>query len=203
VLTPPNGRLMPGHVAITASDNGCNPPVPPVQLVSVTSSESGHGREQAHRGRPDIVGADLGTPDTLVWLRAEADARRTPRMYTLTYVATDAAGNRTESAATVTVPSPGHGSGDDNHGGGIVVEPVPGLEGSIAGFRAELPGGGNAVIECLDVAGRVLAARELGALPVGVHDLASPWTQRPAAGVYWIRVRQAGEASATRVVILR
>jgi hypothetical protein len=104
------------------------------------------------------VSADLGTPDTLLWLRAEADSRR---------------------------------------------EPVPSEAGAIARFRVDLPGGTGATIECLDVAGRVLGARELGTLPAGVHDVAPPWSQPPAAGVYWIRVRQGAEASATRVVIVR
>ena len=53
---------------------------------------------------PDISGANLGTDDRNVQLRAERAGGGSGRVYTFVYRVTDAAGNSTDATATVTVP---------------------------------------------------------------------------------------------------
>ncbi|HZM70796.1 MAG TPA: hypothetical protein VFB95_10580, partial [Candidatus Cryosericum sp.] len=105
----------------------CSPSVS-VALVGVESSEpddaAGMG-DGATTG--DIQGAEVGTADEAVLLRAERDARGRGRTYELIYRATDAAGNAAPAMGTVTVP--------DNLGQG----PEPLL------MRLEPAGGTNAL----------------------------------------------------------
>jgi hypothetical protein len=62
------------------------------------------GRETAPT-RGDIQGADLGTPDTRVLLRAERAGGGTGRTYELRYQAVDRSGNASSAVAFVTVPN--------------------------------------------------------------------------------------------------
>jgi hypothetical protein len=82
-----------------------------VQLVSASSSEpddAAGNNDGATTG--DIQGADIGTPDTALLLRAERDGKGSGRVYTLTYRAVDRGGNATPAVATITVPhDEGHG----------------------------------------------------------------------------------------------
>lgn len=100
-LWPPNHRMVDVHVAATVTDD-CDP-APTIRLVSATSSEDALERGSG-RSAPDIAGADAGTADFDVQLRAERSGRRDGRTYRLTYEATDWAGNVTTSDAVVTVP---------------------------------------------------------------------------------------------------
>ena len=93
LLWPPNHRMVPVRIRVEASDEESGA-TPTVRLLSVTSSES-EGR------RADIRILD----DTTVLLRAERDNGRQARIYTLTYEAEDAAGNRTVARTTVRVPA--------------------------------------------------------------------------------------------------
>ncbi len=52
----------------------------------------------------DVAGAAYGTPDLAFQLRAKRISKSAPRIYTITYVATDGAGNATTVTASVTVP---------------------------------------------------------------------------------------------------
>jgi hypothetical protein len=103
VLWPPNHELVPVNIAGQVRDL-CDPN-PQVALVSVTSSEpddapgTGDGNTTG-----DIAGADLGTADTDVDLRAERNGSGTGRVYQMTYRAVDASGNSTPAFAVVTVP---------------------------------------------------------------------------------------------------
>jgi hypothetical protein len=102
-LWPPNHRLVPVTIAIQAQDL-CDPS-PAVALVSATSSEPDDAPGM-HDGNTidDISGADLGTADTVVSLRAERDASGPGRTYRLTYQTSDAHGNTSTSYVDVTVP---------------------------------------------------------------------------------------------------
>jgi DNA-binding beta-propeller fold protein YncE len=91
-LWPPNGQLAPVHATVSASD-ACGAAT--VTLLSITSSDPGP--------EDDIHGAEIGTADFDVLLRAERDAKGPGRVYTLTYRAVDAAGNATSESATVLV----------------------------------------------------------------------------------------------------
>lgn len=99
VLWPPDHKLVRLDVAAAAVDD--QDPSPTVELVSVTSSEpdDAPGGGDGHT-TGDVVVEDDGT----ILLRAERDANGPGRVYTLTYRATDAAGNSTEASAEVSVP---------------------------------------------------------------------------------------------------
>jgi hypothetical protein len=97
VVRSNNHKLASIVVAVRASDGGF---AVPFILVSVTSNQADSGLD------PDDVAADIqgwaaGTPDTTGEVRMER--YRTDRIYTLTYSATDAAGNTVTCATTVTI----------------------------------------------------------------------------------------------------
>jgi alpha-tubulin suppressor-like RCC1 family protein len=100
-LSPPNHRLIPVTAAIHVSDDGdANPRV---ELVSITSTEADAG--VAEEDLPnDIQDAAFGTDDREFALRAERSGRGSGRTYTVTYAATDMAGNRSEVSRIVFVP---------------------------------------------------------------------------------------------------
>ncbi len=112
-LWPPNHRLVPVHVAFLATDH-CDPSST-VRLISATSSDQddapgdGDGRTTG-----DVTGADVGTADTDLLLRAERSANGPGRTYELIYLAADASGNGASAMSLVSVPH-------DLNGG---VEPV-------------------------------------------------------------------------------
>jgi hypothetical protein len=102
-LWPPNHRLVPITVSLQATDL-CTP-TPSVRLISSTSNEfddapgDGDGNTTG-----DISGADLGTPDTEVSLRAERASAGSGRIYELKYECSDAAGNLSAGSVLVQVP---------------------------------------------------------------------------------------------------
>jgi hypothetical protein len=109
-LYPPNHEMIPTRVWWEAADL-CDSSGVAVQLVSATSSEpddAAGNNDGATTG--DIQGADIGTPDLALLLRAERDGKGSGRTYTLTYRAVDRSGNAIPAIATITVPhDEGHG----------------------------------------------------------------------------------------------
>ena len=99
-LWPPNHWLIPILVTIEAADKSG---VASVLLVSVASSEPDDGLGDGDTAE-DIAEAELGTRDTELQLRAERSAAGEGRTYTLTYQATDLAGNVATASVTVHVP---------------------------------------------------------------------------------------------------
>jgi len=89
VLWPPNNRLVPVTVAVTTTGGTT------FTLLSVTASAGVAG---------DMQGWNTGTPDTAGLLRATRSGSGGARIYTLTYRATDDAGNTAGCATTVIVP---------------------------------------------------------------------------------------------------
>lgn len=65
-----------------------------------------------------------------------------------------------------------------------------------------LPGADPAQLELLDVMGRRVAARDLGALGAGRHSVELDGGVQLAPGVYMLRLTQAGLARVTRVTIV-
>jgi hypothetical protein len=106
-LWPPNHQFVPVTVTVHLADACDDAPV--VRLVSVTSSEdaraAGSGSTEV-----DIAGADIGTDDREIELRAERSGNGGGRVYTLVYEAVDASGNRSVSSARVVVPPDRSGS---------------------------------------------------------------------------------------------
>ena len=93
VLVHPNGRFRSVEIAGEVSDDE---EIEDVFLASVESSDPGDSR--------DILGARLGSFDDEVLLRAERSVSGERRVYRITYVAIDAAGNEARASATVVVP---------------------------------------------------------------------------------------------------
>ena len=96
-LWPVNHKYVKVTATVVVSDHF--DPNPTVTLVSVTSNE------------PDDGLGDGDTPDDIVIvddftfkLRAERAGGEEDRIYTITYLVTDACGNSTEASVTVTVP---------------------------------------------------------------------------------------------------
>ena len=95
-LWPPNRRMVEVSANIVLSDN--NDPNPKVKLVSIVCND-------CDDPAADIRSADIGTDDRAFLLKADRlGKRKDGRVYTVTYSATDAAGNVATSQATVTVP---------------------------------------------------------------------------------------------------
>jgi hypothetical protein len=110
VLWPANHDLVPVGVTWLAQD-ACAGSAVSVALVSVTSSEpdDATGNDDGATSH-DVQGADVGTPDTSVSLRAERLGKGPGRVYELLYRATDGSGNATTAVGVVTVPhDQGHG----------------------------------------------------------------------------------------------
>jgi hypothetical protein len=103
VLWPPNHEMVPVHIQVTAQDL-CGP-VTQIVLSSVVSSEPDDAAGFTDGATvDDIQGAGPGAFDTDLLLRAERDGQGPGRVYTLTYQATDGAGNTGSGVADVTVP---------------------------------------------------------------------------------------------------
>jgi len=88
-IWPPNHTMVPVVATLSATDAGSG--IESVVLTSITSDKPDSGLGDIH--------ADFGTPSTTFSVRAEKD-----RVYTVTFTATDKAGNKTVKTATVTVP---------------------------------------------------------------------------------------------------
>jgi hypothetical protein len=101
VLWPPNHKMIDVEYTVTVSDICDADPV--WEMVSLTSNEPeddlGDGTTE-----PDIMGADLGTADTSVSLRAERAGLLTGRIYQATFMVTDCSGNTALAMANVYVP---------------------------------------------------------------------------------------------------
>jgi hypothetical protein len=95
MIWPPDNRMVTVTAGVTVYDD--QDPVPVVLLEAVTCNECDPDA--------DIQGAETGTADFQFSVRAaRAGQARSGRIYTVLYSATDAAGNSSEAAATITVP---------------------------------------------------------------------------------------------------
>jgi hypothetical protein len=97
VLWPANHKYVPVTAAVSVSDNA--DPGATFQLVSVVSNEPDNGLGDGDMP-DDIVILD----DLHFRLRAERSGTGEGRIYTITYLATDACGNTTAVQVTVSVP---------------------------------------------------------------------------------------------------
>ncbi len=93
-IWPPNHKMVTIHATLDAEDVASG--LASVVLSSITSNE-------ADEGEPDIL-ADLGTAAASFSVRAERLGGGTGRIYTVTYTATDLAGNRTDVVRTISIP---------------------------------------------------------------------------------------------------
>jgi hypothetical protein len=99
-LWPPNHKLRDIEASVVVTDN-C--PNPTFALTAATSDEPDNGKADGNTVN-DIQGAEIGTADLDVRLRAERAGNMDGRIYTLGYTATDASKNTAEGAVEVSVP---------------------------------------------------------------------------------------------------
>jgi hypothetical protein len=109
-LWPPSQKLEPITVAVMATDDV--DPNPSVKLISIVCEDSatqpaaqkGHGQLASQRcDDDDIADAGYGGDDREFRLRAQRVGSGPGRVYTITYGASDAAGNKATATTTVTV----------------------------------------------------------------------------------------------------
>lgn len=79
--------------------------------------------------------------------------------------------------------------------------PNPALGGRL-NVRFTLPDASAARLELLDVTGRAVAARDVGALGAGEHALDLTENRRLAPGLYFVRLTQGAKRMAARVTVL-
>lgn len=98
-LWPPNHKMVEMDTSVDVTDNLDENSQ--IKLESVTSNEP----DDAPGGGDGHTTGDIEiTEDGKIFLRAERDGKGTGRIYTITYSATDIAGNKSTTSATVTVP---------------------------------------------------------------------------------------------------
>jgi hypothetical protein len=100
VLETPNHRMFTVTATVYAEDFGSG--IANMELTSITSSEPDVGNGDGNHPN-DIQNAELGTDDRSFDLRAERSGQSLGRTYTVTYTATDRAGNITSATGTVIV----------------------------------------------------------------------------------------------------
>jgi hypothetical protein len=80
---------------------------------------------------------------------------------------------------------------------------APEVSTSAMALRFTLPSAAPAKLTVVDVAGRRVASRAVGALGPGTHRLELDETRRIAAGIYLVTLEQAGARATRRAVIVR
>jgi hypothetical protein len=97
ILWSPNHKMIAITPTITATDNV--DPNPHVELVGVTMTEPDDAQGDGHTMNDVQV-----TPDGEIFVRSERSGKGGSRVYTITFRATDAAGNTAFASADVVVP---------------------------------------------------------------------------------------------------
>jgi hypothetical protein len=100
-LWPPNHRLVPVWVTVNVTDTTSGPDG--FVLASVTSDEADSGTDPEDVPG-DISGWSIGSADVAGELRAERAGSGDGRVYTLTYLGSDRAGNTATCTTTAVVP---------------------------------------------------------------------------------------------------
>ena len=101
ILWPPNHKMVDIQVSVDAHDDLSG--IESWVLTDIKSNEPEDGKGDGNH-KPDIAGADYGTPDTQFQLRSERSGMKDGRVYTITYKAVDQAGNETIVSVTAEVP---------------------------------------------------------------------------------------------------
>lgn len=93
VINQVNNKMVPIKATTVATDKLSG--IASIQLVSIVSNQP--------TSKTDIQGAKYGTNDTSFEVRAEMTSKHRSRVYTVTYEATDKAGNKTLTSKTILV----------------------------------------------------------------------------------------------------
>jgi hypothetical protein len=102
-LWPPNHDMREVEARVRVEDGCSGEDDFDVVLVDVESDEPDNSTGDGNTTN-DIQGANRGTDDRSILLRAERKGNGNGRVYTLTYEVTDGSGNKTEAEANVYVP---------------------------------------------------------------------------------------------------
>jgi hypothetical protein len=150
-----------------------------------------------------------GEPDLLVWFdfddlrlsgptatQAEASTRDGNRYVGPVFIGPTDTGPVVDRG----VASPGAGAAPVFALMGATPNPC---QASDLAIRFSLPSDEPSTLELIDVAGRVVARREVGALGAGEHRVGFAAETVPASGVYWARLRQGDRRAMARLVIVR
>jgi len=171
-LWPPNHKLVPVHVTATSRDD-CDEK-PSITLASIVSSDPDPGHE-------DVQGAAFGTADFDFELRAEHGDKGSPRTYTISYDARDAAGNDARQSIVIPVQQdPRAADGTqvylETPGPAATFEagPMASPGGSLIGLRYSIPHTGYVRVSIYDVAGHRLARPVDGTQAAGWHQASFP-----------------------------
>jgi hypothetical protein len=104
------------------------------------------------------------------------------------------------------------GSTADNGGGGVpppaaarlMLEEVrPNPTRGAFDVRYELGSSAPASLAMMDLAGRIVATRDLAELGPGAHHLQFTAPGDIAPGIYWLRLRQDGRIASSRIAVVR
>jgi sirohydrochlorin ferrochelatase len=105
-LWPPNRQMVDVHATVVVTGGRCSStPAFELHSVQVSDENSGNGRGKGLGAQPelDVVGAETGTPDLDLQLRATRTGSGM-RVYLLTYVLTSGTAAGTTASANVIVP---------------------------------------------------------------------------------------------------
>jgi hypothetical protein len=179
-------------------------------LLSLVSAEALSDRVTLtwYRGDGDLAGANVnrrrdgegwtalgsGTFDGTGRLRFEDRAVEPGVRYAYRLAWTESGVERTSDASWVLVPV----------GLALALEGLrPNPAGDDLRVALTLTGDAPATLEMIDVSGRRVLAREIGALGAGRHVVALDEAGRAPAGVYWLRLTQSGRTRVRPAVVVR
>jgi len=86
----------------------------------------------------------------------------------------------------------------------VALERIAPNPSSKSGFTVTftLPNSGPATLELVDVTGRQVSSQQVGAMGAGRHEVSFGRTGSLKAGVYWVRLQQAGRLFSRKAVVL-
>ena len=209
-LWPPNHKLWTVQASVNATDN-----LPGVSFIlkSIVSTEPDMGL-----GFDDVAGdiqnAEFGTPDLSFDLRAERYGTGDGRTYTITYEATDAAGNKAQAIVNVLVKhsqaqNEGHPDVSDksNSNNGIEIKdiyPNP-FDNNVKIILSE-SGTGIVDVSIYNYFGQKVKTIMTGFVPDGIYERIWDGTDENnhylSNGIYFLRALADGEIKFVRNIIL-
>src|SRR3989339_386460 len=209
-LWPPNHKMWTLQASVDATDN--QPGVSFI-LKSIVSSEADMGL-----GFDDVAGdiqnAEFGTPDLSFDLRAERYGTGDGRIYSITYEATDAAGNKAQAIVNVLVKhsqaqNEGHPDVSDksNSNNGIEIKdiyPNP-FDNNVKIILSE-SGTGIVDVSIYNYFGQKVKTIMTGFVPDGIYERIWDGTDENnhylSNGIYFLRALADGEIKFVRNIIL-
>ncbi|OVE79481.1 hypothetical protein BVY01_02420 [bacterium I07] len=208
-LWPPNHKMRDISVTINVTDD--QDPDPTWSLVSIVSSEPEPG--PGNNSDDDIMGDDIGTPDTEFQLRAERFGDGLGRTYTITYQAWDAAGNTSTAEVTVTVP---HNLGKEIAFGEdrtiipdtyALMQNYPNPFNPETHIRYSLPENAHVTLEIYNIMGEKIITLFNGFMNAGYHSITwsgkDSYNKPVSGGIYLARFLAGPYSKTIRMSLLK